>query len=253
LISAGFRDEPHQLPALHDALGRGLDLHVHVPDLRLERSPGPATFAALRGAGLLERTGLPGECFVPCPPVLTAHLVVHALTHHGFAPHAYPQFRLVGDLLDLGAAGDDGELTRAALPFVEHDVTAEEMGAAVMLARRLGKGDAFLFERSSTVSSDELLLRHLVAGVLDEDYHRALRWRGHWARGRQAESAGGALAVPAREAWRALFVTDAQIDVIYGRPRSRFGYVARRLARPFDLVRRAVRLVVGSFRLRLRR
>jgi hypothetical protein len=36
----------------------------------------------------------------------------------------------------------------------------------------------------------------------------------------------------------AVFLTRAQIDAIYGTPRHRLGYLGRRLARPFDLVRR---------------
>ena len=252
LTPAGFGDTPHHLASLRDADGRGLDLHVHVPGLHVGRGF-PATCADLVEAGLLRRTGLPGECFLPCLPVLVAHAVVHALSQHGYAPHVYPPLRLVGDLLDLGAAADDGELARTALPFVEDEVTAAETAAAVALSRRLGEGDADLFEASSTTSPEGLLLRHLVAGLLDDDYRSALRLRKLQALGRRAKGPGERVAVLAKHAWRALLLTDAQIDVLYGRPRSRLGYVGRRLARPFDLAGRAARMVVGSLRLRLRR
>jgi len=52
---------------------------------------------------------------------------------------------------------------------------------------------------------------------------------------------------------RALVLTDAQIDIVYGPTRSRLGYMGRRLARPFDLVRRIVRYAAAAARVRLRR
>lgn len=253
LVSAGFRDEPHQLATRRDAEGRRLDLHLYVPELRVDEGGAPATLAALDGAGLLRRVGLPGECFVPCPAVLVAHAVAHPLVHHGDAPHTYPQIRLVGDLLDLGAAGDDGELARAALTFVADETAPEETAAAVALARRLGSADAGLFEPGGAGSPEGLLLRRLVAGVLDDDYRQALRLDGLRARVGRARGRGQLVTALATYAWRALFITDAQIDVLYGRPSSRLGYLGWRLARPFDLVRRAARIVGGGLRLRRRR
>jgi hypothetical protein len=251
LVPAGFRDEPHQLATRRDAEGRRLDLHLHVPGLRVGEGEAPVTFAVLAAAGLLRRVGLPGECFVPSPAVLVAHALVHALAHH--APHTYPQIRLVGDLLDLGAAGDDGALARAAEPFVGNELTPAEMAAAVALARRLGSADASLFEAGEGASPEGLLLRHLVAGVLDDDYRHALRLQGLRARVGRARGPRELVTALARYVWRALFITDAQVEVLYGRPRSRLGYLGRRLARPFDLAARAARIVAGGLRLRRRR
>ena len=40
----------------------------------------------------------------------------------------------------------------------------------------------------------------------------------------------------ARAVLGAVFLSDAQIDAVYGPPRNRLGYLGRRLARPFDLL-----------------
>jgi hypothetical protein len=250
---AGFRDGPHHLPLLRDAQGRGLDLHVHVPDLHLESGGTEVTCAALIESGHVRRAGLPGDCFVPSPPVMVAHAMVHALVHHGCAPHAYPLLRVVGDLVDLGVARDDGSLARAALPFVEHELTEAEVAATVALCRRLGGGDPALLESGESASPEGILLRHFVAGVLDDDYGRALHLADLRARFGRARGRGQLVTALARYVWRAVFITDAQIDVIYGRPRTRLGYLYRRLLRPLDLAGRAARAVAGSVRVRLRR
>jgi hypothetical protein len=45
-----------------------------------------------------------------------------------------------------------------------------------------------------------------------------------------------------------VFLSEAQIDAIYGRPRGRLGYLGRRLARPFDLLLRLGRYGVSWVR-----
>jgi hypothetical protein len=233
--SAGFPAEDHQLPQLRD--GRGaVEVHVHVPGVRLAPDGLPATFGALLGAGLLEPVpSLPGECFVPAPAALVAHAVVHALAQHASAPDGYAALRLVGDLVALGAH-EDPRLVDAAWPLAQGEVTRDEVDAAVALAARLARGDEALFSASSSESPEGVLLRHFVAGRLDAGYAARLRIAGAAGSSRGCRVAG-----LAREAWRALVLTDAQIDVIYGRPRSRAGYLARRLLRPLDLLRRAAR------------
>jgi hypothetical protein len=52
--------------------------------------------------------------------------------------------------------------------------------------------------------------------------------------------------VLARNVWGALRLTDGQIDALYGRPRSRLGYVYRRLTRPFDLAGRLARHLAAA-------
>jgi hypothetical protein len=243
LRPAGFPAEAHQLPLLRDAKGRAVEVHVQVPGLRVAADPGSATVAALDRAGLLRRLDLPGGCSAPVPHALAAHAVVHALGQHGLAPESYPLLRLVVDLVALGAHADERALARRALPLVEGAVTAAEMDAAVALAARLAGGDRTVFDDAG--AAEAVLLRHVVAGVLDPDYRASLRLRGL--------SGGGGPAGFLNAARHALVLTDAQIDVVYGPPRSRLGYVGRRLARPFDLMWRLVRYAAAGRRLRRRR
>jgi hypothetical protein len=244
LRPAGFPGEDHQLPQLRDDAGRAVEVHVHVPGLRVAPGGPSATLEALADAALLQRTDLPGECWIPLPHVIAAHAVVHALAQHGFAPGAYPAFRLVGDLIALGAHEDGGALARAACPLAAGAVSSDELEASVTLATRLSRADtALLLEPAA--SPEGVLLRHSVAGVLDEDYQRSLRLQGLGA-----EVAG--LGSLVRVARHAIFLTDTQIDAVYGRPRSRLGYLGRRLARPLDLVRRAARYAGAAMRVRRR-
>jgi hypothetical protein len=240
LTPAGFPGGAHQLPQLRDGSGRRVEVHVHVPGVRVSAQAPPATIDDLATHGLLQRTGLPGDCSVPLPHVMAAHAVAHGLAQHGFAPHAYPGLRMVGDLIALGAHEDGAALARAAFPLVATEVSADELEAAVALAARLARGDTTLFEPGPSLEAR--LLRHVVAGRLDEDYARSLRLR-------RPAGQGGSLA----RAARALVLSDAQIDVVYGPPRYRLGYLGRRLARPFDLVRRATRYAAAAARVRLRR
>src|SRR5258706_348742 len=84
------------------------------------------------------------------------------------------------------------------------------------------------------------LLRHILAGRLDADYTGALRL-GLF---RPPPGDHGPVVRLVRAVWGAVALSDAQIDGIYGpagsngRPRSRLGYLGRRLARPFDLLLR---------------
>jgi len=56
-----------------------------------------------------------------------------------------------------------------------------------------------------------------------------------------------------RAAWHASWLTDGQIEVIYGHPGTRLGYWGRRLFRPFNLVRRGLRYGFAWARHRLSR
>ena len=93
------------------------------------------------------------------------------------------------------------------------------------------------------------LLRHWLAGHLDEDYRRALKVR----REMQVPPGTSAPRAHLEAARRALLLDDDQIDAIYGRPASRAGYLARRLWRPFDLAGRLAASAWAAKRLGLRR
>ena len=80
-------------------------------------------------------------------------------------------------------------------------------------------------------------------------YRRSLRL-GHLA---HALPARGRISKWARMALHTVFLKDHQVEVIYGQPRSRWGYVGWRLWRPFDVLIRAVRYSLAWFALRRRK
>jgi hypothetical protein len=235
LVAAGYRgsglpESDHQLPALVWPGGGAVEIHRHLPGVRLEGTAS-ADHEALERLGLLcPLPGFPGRCTAPAPEVLAAHALVHGLGQHGWWPASYPLLKMVADLLDLGAGevGAVAALGDRAAAWVERDVSGAEAAAVRRLAGRLAAGeDAAAFQ-----GPEEILLRHILAGRLDAEYERALRLGLFLPqpsdRPRPAQLARAVLG--------ALFLSDAQIAAIYGRPRSRLGYLGRRLVRPFDLL-----------------
>ncbi len=136
-------------------------------------------------------------------------------------PASYSLLRMVADLIDLDA------LTDRAAAWVEKDVPTAEAEAVRRLCAGLTAGEY-------PEGNEEILLRHMLAGRLDPDYEKSLRL-GLF----QPQPSDRPRPVQlARTVLGAVFLTDVQIDVLYGRPRTRLGYLGRRLARPFDLLRR---------------
>jgi hypothetical protein len=93
-----------------------------------------------------------------------------------------------------------------------------------------------------------VLLRHLVAGVLDESYLRAMKFRSLAAKPVDVGRPRSVLKTVRNALWPAR----AQIDILYGRPHSELGYLGWHLWRPFDLVGRAVRYGVAAIRHRMK-
>jgi Uncharacterised nucleotidyltransferase len=242
LAAAGYRSSAmpameHQLPPLAAPSGAVVEIHRHLPGVRIGGGPS-ATFEALDREGLLAPLAeQPGRCSAPAPEVLAAHVLVHGLGQHGYWPASYSLLKMMADLLDLGAEA----LTPRALSWTAKDVPAVEAEAVRRLCLRLAAGEY----PAAWDGTEEALLRHILAGRLDPGYERSLRL-------------GLFQPVPsdrprpvqlARSIVDTVFLTDAQIDAVYGRPRTRLGYLGRRLARPFDLLWR-----LGSYGLaRLRR
>jgi hypothetical protein len=222
--SSGLPEAEHQLPALAGSQGGVVEIHRHLPGVRLEGGAS-ATHEALDRAGLLlPLPDLPGRCAAPAPEVLAAHALVHGLGQHGYWPSSYSLLKMVADLLDLGS------LTDRAAAWVERDVSAAEVAAARGLLRRLEAGE----DPAGWTGPEEELLRHVLAGRLDEEYAGSLRL-GLF---RPQPSERSRPAQLARAVLGAVFLSDAQIDAVYGKPRGRLGYLGRRLARPFDLLLR---------------
>ncbi len=281
LVAAGFRgsglpEAEHQLPALVGPQGGVVEIHRHLPGVRLEGAAS-ATLAALAAAGLLlPLPDLPGRCAAPAPEVLAAHVLVHGLGQHGYWPSSYSLLKMVGDLIDLGVAeganqgqqGQQGQQEQqglqglqgkrvvlvpgvSAVPdvpgwaaWVSRDVSPAEAAAVDRLCRRLAAGED---PAGWPPGSEEELLRHILAGRLDPDYAAALRL-GLF---RPQPSERSRPVQLARAVLGALFLSDAQIAAVYGPPRGRLGLLGRRLARPFDLLWRLGKY--GARWVRLRR
>jgi hypothetical protein len=215
--------------------------------LRAARS---ATADDLAAAGLLVALGaLPGCAAAPAPAVTAAHVLVHGLAQHGWAPVSYPPLKMVADLVDLGWGGEEGpSLAARAVPWVEPEVAAAEVEAARRLALALAAGhDAAAW--AAGASGEALLLRHALAGQLDPGYARSLRlglFHRQPSDRREPARLGRLLA-------RTVWLSRAQVDAIYGPPRHPLGYLGRRLGRPFDLLARLGRYGRAAWRLRRNR
>lgn len=236
LLAGGFRssglpDSEHQLAALVHPLGGVVEVHRLIPGVRPDGG-GSATVAALARAGLLEPApGLPGAS-LPAREVQMAHALVHGIGQHGFWPDSYPLLRMCGDLIDLGFQDEAAAPSaQRAVRLVERDVAPAEAEAVRGLCRALAAGTDLLSARGT---GGEILLRHILAGRLDRDYASSLRLSLF----RSQPSDRPPVVRMVRTAFATVFLSRAQIDAIYGRPRHPLGYLGRHLARPFDLLRR---------------
>jgi hypothetical protein len=233
---AGGSEYAHQLPAMaHPELG-SVEIHRHLPGVHVGGGKTFATFPELAAAGHLEPWPLAGDrAWLPDVPLLVAHLLAHGIAQHGFGPQGYPLLRLVGDLIDLGFAAAEGErLAAAAAPLLRGTLDPEEVEAARRLSCALAAGELAAVSEPGSAGD---LIRHLLAAHLDEGYAESLKLsalRRPLAEGSRLQGWWGA-------ARQALWLSRAQVDAIYGRPRHVGGYLARRLWRPVDLLSRALR------------
>jgi hypothetical protein len=238
---AGEEYAHHAPPLLHPRLGL-VEVHRHLPGV--ETTPSAvarrrrrfATFEDLLAAGLLAPWpgGGGGGAWLPSRPALAAHLLAHALAQHGFRPGAYPALRLIGDLLDLGVAADDGEeLLAATVPLVERAIGAVAVHAAADLCRVLAAGR---LDELAAEAPPGLLLRHLLAGALDDRYAEALKLQELARPLHSGSRIGGWWSA----AWQAAALSPLQLERVYGKA-GRWGRLGQRLRRPFDLFARVAR------------
>ena len=231
------RESEHQLQHLTHPLGLGIEVHKIIPGVRLDGGSS-ATARELTDRELVRPAAELGEgCYLPIDEVLFAHLLVHGVAQHGMSPQAYPMARMLADVQDLGI-DDTGlaDFLNRGYSWITADVTPEEVEAVVRLVQRLAEGEdpAVVAETQDGAGT---LLRHLVAGTIDEGYAYSMKFRSLVTKPRDIGS-GHALAMTLRGA---LLPSRAQIDILYGPPRTELGYWGWRLWRPFDLVVRAVR------------
>ena len=254
LVEAGCkaykaRESEHQLQFLTHRSGFGIEIHKIIPGVRLD-GESSATAGELIEQGLVRPApGLEDGCYLPTDEVLLAHVLVHGIAQHGLSPQGYPMARMLADVQDLGfdEAGWASFLD-GGFSWIAADVSREEVEAVFGLVWRLEAG-----EDPAEVAASEggagTLLRHLVAGVTNEAYAHSMKFRSLADKPRDM----GWVRAMAKTMRGALLPTEAQIDILYGPPRSGFGYWAWRLWRPFDLVVRAGRYGAAWVEHRLRR
>ena len=253
LVAAGL--EPidlvpgeHQLQGLVHRSGLMVEVHRVMRGVRLG-GQGSATAEELLEAGLCSvAPGLPAGCHVPSREVLIAHLLAHGLAQHGLDPDSYPMTRMLTDAQDMGI--DDArldELLAGPYRWIERDVSVEEVAAVGSLVGRLRGGE----DPAELANGDDAagrLLRHVVAGALDQAYRESIHLAGLF----DLVPAGGRWSRFAHLLASSVWLTRNQVDAIYGPSRSGLGYLGRRLWRPFDLAWRAGRYSAAWARYRLR-
>lgn len=239
LRAAGFAPAPagyeHHAPALLRPGGAMVELHRHLPGVRLGAGRASATWEALAEAGLLHPLGSEGPLralAVPAREVLIAHALVHGLAQHGLHA-AFPGWLLIADLLDLGAHRPETPAAPSWRDWVARELSARELDAALALARWVAAG-ADPFGSDAPADARELA-RHFVACVQDERYAKSLKAR--W------------LAAPVSDLPRPLararlllgtVAPPADGESAHG-PLDRVRRVGRWLLRPFALVGRLAR------------
>ncbi|HEX3532567.1 MAG TPA: nucleotidyltransferase family protein [Thermoanaerobaculia bacterium] len=245
---SGMPAMEHQLAPVEHPNGGVVEVHRVILGVRLDGGVS-ATVEALQRNGLLRPfPDLPGRCAAPAVEVLAAHALVHGLGQHGWWPASYSLLKTMADLIDLGFHTAGSPLAARAAELVERDVTAAEAAAARDLCAALAAGIDGVGLLAAE-SGAAVLLRHILAGRLDAEYEASLRL-GFF---RPQPSDRLPVVRFARSVLGAVFLTRGQIDAIYGPPRHPLGYLGRRLARPFDLLRRLGRYSARTVRLRLDR
>lgn len=250
----GIADTEHHLQPLRHACGRSVEIHPSLEGVGGGRGLDAGDLVRLGRAAAVP--WLPGT-LLPDRETIAAHLLVHAIALHGARPREYALMRVIGDLVDLlpHAAAWQRFEERGA-PLLDGAVDADEWMAARALTLALASGRVPAGERwtvdegAAAVCTGEpgaeTLLRHLLAGAADRDYADSLRLVSFLRRPGEGPAAAALL----RRAWRTVFLSRAQVDEIYGAPRSAMGYLVRRLWRPFDLLVRAAGAVLARRRLR---
>jgi len=238
-IAAEIPAAEHQLPPVASPRGAVVEVHLMVRGVRMGEGRASAGAEDLIRAGLVEALPqLEGNCSAPVEELLMAHALVHGLAHH-----------LLADLQTLDWDAERWrEFEAGGYRWIARDVSPEAVSAARELSDRLGAGEAPL-ELLAEESDAGLLLRHMVAGGLDEHYRRSLRFSAlsrPLGAGSRAVTVGLTLV-------RSLWLSRAQVEILYGRPRTTLGYWGWRLWRPVDAVIRAVRYGASWVRLRLNR
>ena len=246
LVAAGCRQERgwagnHQFSPLWHPSGVMIEVHRAVPGVRVGDRRCAASFEDLYRVGLLQPEPEVGAtAFVPTRRFLIAHAVIHGLAQHGMAPHSYPLLRMVADMHDLGVSDEEwAALDNGSPPLLAGVLSRRELAAAGEVCRQLHGGRAAALIDGDAPPDATRLIRHILAGSLDERYAAYLRARSLL----RAPVGESQLGFVVRRFVRVLVNTPRAIEKRYGRPRSAWGWIWRILARPFKLSAEAVRAV----------
>jgi hypothetical protein len=186
-VVPGPATEQH-LPALRGQQGGLVEIHFSLRGLR-QPSGRSTVFDDLDSQGLLR--ALPGfaeTSFRPRRTVLAAHALAHGFQQHLLRPGTYPLFRMGGDLNDLLPDREEWLALEEGWGGTLADaLSTDDLRAVRSLCLRLGKGE---IPDPSKPRGSGLLLAHLLAGCLDDDYARSLGTRYLWQRLRQARRSG---------------------------------------------------------------
>ncbi len=238
-IESDLPESGHQLPILGHRSGVAVEVHTELPGVRF--GTGDATAEEVISRGLHRQVG---TCRVVSEDLLLAHLIAHGVHQHGLAPGAYPMARMLADVQDLVPSQAEWErFLDGGFHWISRVVSRREAEAVWAVVERLGGGE----DPAAVMGGNDdagRLLRHIVAGALDEGYAQSLKLRD------AARASGDSSWFGAGK--KAVFLTRGQIDAIYGQPASELGYLGRRLWRPFDLALRAGRYGWAWVKLRVR-
>ncbi len=242
----GDRAVEHAVRSLRAPSGGVVELHRTLPGV------GPPTGRSFDARALLERglvrslPGVPGSVFVPVTEVLAAHVLVHGFASHAGSGNPYPVARALADLADVLSGGfADGTDDEAIAALCGRSLAPADAVAVLRLARLLASGGSggLREEGRSGLEEERLLLRFLLGKALDDAYDARLALAPRATPGDRP----AALRLLG-EVWWALALTDERVDAIYGPQASRASYALRKLLRPVDLGRRAIRYATGRGR-----
>lgn len=237
LLESGWRGSveagnPQHLPPLTSPDGTSVDIHFRLRGIRVAAARW-ATVSELLAAGLCRPAGQGDETWLPSPTLLAAHLAVHALEQHGHRPATYPLLRAVADLVDLSTAVPDADLAGQAAALSAGSLAEDETRALFELAGVLAKGNPAAAEEGHGGAG--ILLRHIVAGVLDPTYRDSLVLDHSASRLREARRDGELMRYIARKLKGPAATPQ---DAVAGEPSGRSGSVRRRLSYPIHLCAR---------------
>jgi hypothetical protein len=240
----GFHEEtpthPHfHLPLLSDRSGSAIEIHSCLSELRLGDDRRDATLADLIAQGRVAQVaGSAGRALLPDPELLLAHALAHGIAQHGYLPQSYPLLRMVADIVDLAPLAPPGALDRASR-MLAPTVSADEVQAVFELGDALSEGRVEPTWTSQGPAGR--FLRHMVFGMLDDDYANGLKLHAAF-RLLRGPNPLRALRAYGRSTFS---LPDQDVGRIYGE-HTRGKELRFKLLRPLDVTRRIARMIPSA-------